>query len=29
MKKSQFTEEQIAYALREAEAGTLVAEIYS
>jgi putative transposase len=27
MKKTQFTEEQIAYALREGEAGTPVAEI--
>lgn len=27
MKKSQFTEEQIAYALHEAESGTTIAEI--
>ena len=27
MKKSQFTEEQIAYALRQAESGTAVADV--
>ena len=28
MKKSKFTEEQIAFALRQAESGTSVAEVY-
>jgi len=28
MKKSKFTEEQIAYALRQAEIGTKVSEVY-
>ena len=28
MKKSKFTEEQIAFALRQAETGTRVAEVY-
>ena len=27
MKKSRFTEERVAYALRQAEAGTLVADV--
>ncbi len=27
MKKSKFTEEQIAYALRQAESGTVVADV--